>query len=44
MTLAVVWHWWIAIPLTIVAVVLILATIVGYLVTVVRPQYAPRKK
>ena len=41
--LAVVWHWWIALPLTIAAVALILATIVGYVVKVVRPQYDPEK-
>ncbi|MDH3752629.1 MAG: hypothetical protein OEU32_02055 [Acidimicrobiia bacterium] len=43
MTLAVVWHWWIAIPLTVGAVLLILATIGGYINKVLRPQY-PRKK
>jgi hypothetical protein len=44
MTLAAVtWTWWIAVPLTIGAIILLLATIVGYVVKVVRPQYEPEK-
>lgn len=45
MTLAAVaWHWWIAPLLVAGAVGLVLATIVGYVVKVVRPQYEPTKK
>lgn len=45
MTLAaVVWHWWIALPLVIGGIALILATVVGYVVKVVKPQYDPNKK
>jgi len=39
---AVVWHYWIAVALTIPAILLILATIIGYLVKVVGPRY-PRR-
>ena len=38
-----VWHYWIAVPLVIGAVLFVLATIVGYLVNVVRPKY-PRNQ
>jgi hypothetical protein len=37
-----VWHYWIAIPLVIGAVVFGIATLVGYLTKVVRPKYPPR--
>jgi hypothetical protein len=37
-----VWHYWIAIPLVIGAVVFGVATLVGYLTKVVRPKYPPR--
>jgi uncharacterized membrane protein YpjA len=37
-----VWHYWIAVPLAIGAVLFIVATIVGYLTKVVRPKYPPR--
>ena len=40
--LAVVWHYWIAVALFIPAILLTLATIIGYLVKVVGPRY-PRK-
>lgn len=38
-----VWHYWIAVALTIPAILLILATIIGYLVKVVAPRY-PRQR
>jgi hypothetical protein len=34
-----VWHFWIAVFLTIPAVLLVLATVIGYLVKVVAPKY-----
>ena len=37
-----VWHYWIAVPLVLGAVLLIILTIVGYLNKVVRPKYPPR--
>jgi hypothetical protein len=37
-----VWHYWIAVPLVVGAVLMIVATIVGYLNKVVRPKYPPR--
>jgi hypothetical protein len=37
-----VWHYWIAVPLVVGAILLIVATIVGYLTKVVRPKYPPR--
>ena len=40
---AVVWHWWIALPLAGGAVVAVVATIIGYLRQVVFPRY-PQKK
>ncbi len=40
--LAVVWHYWIAVALTIPAILLVIATIIGYLVKVVGPRY-PRR-
>ena len=40
--LAVVWHYWIAVALFVPAILLVLATIIGYLVKVVGPRY-PRK-
>ena len=42
MLLAQVWHFWIAVPLVFGAIAFVLATIVGYLVKVVRPKYPPR--
>jgi hypothetical protein len=42
MQLAQVWHFWIAVPLIAGAVLFGLATVVGYLVKVVRPKYPPR--
>ena len=37
-----VWHYWISIPLAILAVVLVVATVFGYLKRVVEPRY-PRQ-
>ena len=42
MLLAQVWHYWISVPLVAGAVLFGLATIVGYLMKVVRPKYPPR--
>lgn len=42
MTLAVVWHYWIGVALAIPAIMLLVATIVGYLMKVSRPRY-PRR-
>jgi hypothetical protein len=42
MALAVVWHYWIAVALTIPAIGLVVAVIIGYLYKVKMPQY-PRK-
>ena len=42
MTFAQIWAYWIAVPITLGAVVFVVATIVGYLVKVVRPKYPPR--
>jgi len=37
-----VWHFWIAVFLVVPALLLVLATVVGYLVKVVAPRYARR--
>jgi hypothetical protein len=37
-----VWHFWIAVFLVVPALLLVLATIVGYLVKVVGPRYSRR--
>lgn len=37
-----VWHYWIAVPLVAGAILMIVATIIGYLNKVVRPKYPPR--
>jgi len=42
MTLAVVWHYWIAVALVVPAILLVIATIIGYLYKVKMPQY-PKK-
>ena len=42
MLAAQVWHFWIALPLVAGAVLFGVATIVGYLMKVVRPKYPPR--
>lgn len=42
MLLAQIWHFWIALPLVAGAVLFVVATIVGYLMKVVRPKYPPR--
>ncbi len=39
MTLAVVWHFWIAVALTVPSLLLVVATIVGYVTKVSRPRY-----
>ncbi|MGZ0228846.1 MAG: hypothetical protein ACKVKO_02625 [Acidimicrobiales bacterium] len=43
MTLAVIWHWWIAPTLTAAAIGLIVATVMGYINKVVKPRYQPKK-
>ncbi|MEZ5134964.1 MAG: hypothetical protein R2699_07900 [Acidimicrobiales bacterium] len=42
MTLAVVWHYWIAVALAIPAILLVIGVIIGYLYKVKMPQY-PKK-
>ena len=42
MLLAQVWHYWIAVPLVAGAILFGIATLVGYLVNVVKPKYPPR--
>ena len=42
MLLAKVWHFWIAVPLVFGAVLVGIATIVGYVTKVIRPKY-PRR-
>ena len=42
MTFAQIWTYWIAVPVTAGAVLFVLATIIGYLMKVVRPKYPPR--
>lgn len=37
--LAVVWHYWIGVALAIPAILLIVATIIGYIAKVVMPRY-----
>ena len=37
-----VWHYWIAVPLTVGAILFVVASIVGYLNKVVKPKYPPR--
>ena len=39
MTFAVVWHFWIAVPLAVGAVVAVIATVVGYLNKVTSTRY-----
>jgi uncharacterized membrane protein YpjA len=39
-----VWHYWIAVPLVVGAVLFIVATLIGYLVNVVKPKYPPRSE
>lgn len=41
--LAVVWHYWIGVPVAILGVVLLVATIVGYLKNVVAPRYPDKR-
>lgn len=42
MTLAVVWHYWIGVALAIPAILLVIATIAGYIIKVSRPRYPKR--
>lgn len=42
MLLAKVWHFWIAVPLVFGAIMFGIATIVGYVVKVIRPKYPSR--
>lgn len=44
MLLAQVWTYWIGVAVAFGAVAFVLATIVGYLVKVVRPKYPPRSE
>ncbi|MFA5565181.1 MAG: hypothetical protein WC184_04920 [Acidimicrobiia bacterium] len=39
MSLAVVWHYWIGVAIFIPAILLVIATIAGYLTKVSRPRY-----
>ena len=39
MTVAVVWHYWIAVALVIPVILLVIATIVGYVTKVSKPRY-----
>ena len=39
-----VWHYWIALPLVLGAVLFGVATIVGYLTKVTKPKYPPRSE
>jgi hypothetical protein len=39
-----VWHYWIAVPLVFGGVVMLAATVVGYLNKVVRPKYPSRRQ
>lgn len=41
---AVVWHFWIAVALAIPAVLMVIATVVGYFVKVVAPKYPGRPR
>ena len=36
------WHWWIGVVLTPVAILMVLATGLGYVMKVVKPRYPPR--
>ena len=38
------WHWWIGVVLTPVAVLMVLATALGYVMKVVRPRYPNRRQ
>lgn len=45
LTLAgVVWHYWIAVPLAAGAVLLVLATVLGYLMNVTKYRYPPKEQ
>lgn len=40
--LAVVWHYWIAVAIAAPSIILIFATVIGYVVKVVMPRYSQR--
>jgi hypothetical protein len=42
MLFAQVWHYWLALPFVLGAVLFVVAVIFGYLTKVVRPKYPPR--
>ena len=42
MLLAVVWHWWIAPLLVAITVLLVIATIAGYVKVVIAPRFPPK--
>jgi hypothetical protein len=41
---AVVWHFWLAVPLAASAVLWVLATVVGYMLSVTRTRYPKREE
>ncbi len=38
-----VWHYWLAVPIVALVVVVMILTLIGYLNKVVRPKYPPRR-
>ena len=44
MTLAVVWQFWIGVALAIPSVLMVIATVIGYVVKVLGPKYAGRAR
>ncbi len=38
-----VWHYWLAVPIVVLVIVVMIATLVGYLNKVVRPKYPSRR-
>jgi hypothetical protein len=38
-----VWHYWLAVPIVALVIVVMIATLVGYLNKVVRPKYPSRR-
>ena len=43
MSLAVIWHYWIGVVLSLAVLGMVAALIAGYFVKVVRPKYPPRR-
>ncbi len=41
---AFVWHWWISVLLVVLAVAVVLALVVGYLVKVERPRFPSKRQ